>query len=87
MNNQGSREMAVVTLDMKEILSAPLKKSPTAMVRVADQYLAIKQADQTKGLLRVIMYLEDMGASSSSGSAAPSTQKMTMASDQQPADY
>jgi len=54
--------MATVKLDLKEILSAPLKKSPTAMVRVADQYLAIKSnLDQTKGLLRVIMYLEDLG--------------------------
>lgn len=54
--------MASVTLDMKEILSAPLKQSATTMVRVADQYLPVKIASgETKGLLRVIMYLEDMG--------------------------
>jgi len=33
------------------------------MLRVADQYLPIKAGDNTKGLLRVIMYLEDMGPS------------------------
>lgn len=33
------------------------------MLRVADQYLPIKAGDNTKGLLRVIMYLEDMGLS------------------------
>lgn len=31
------------------------------MVRVCDQYLPIKAGGQTKGLLRVIMYLEDAG--------------------------
>lgn len=62
--------MGIVSLDMKEILSAPLKKSATAMVRVADQYLPIKTlgSEQTKGLLRVIMYLEDMGPTSPSDS-------------------
>jgi hypothetical protein len=53
--------MAVVLFDMKELLSAPLKKSPSAMVRVCDQYLPVKAGGQTKGLLRVITYLEDMG--------------------------
>ena len=43
------------------------------MLRVADQYLPIKAEDSTKGLLRVIMYLEDMGPGSvSSGSIADS---------------
>ena len=46
---------------MKEILQAPLKKSNTTMVRVCDQYLPVKQHESTKGLLRVIMYLEDLG--------------------------
>lgn len=33
------------------------------MVRVCDQYLPLKVASgDTKGLLRVIMYLEDLGA-------------------------
>jgi hypothetical protein len=34
--------MATVTVDMKEILSAPLKKSANSMVRVADQFLPVK---------------------------------------------
>jgi hypothetical protein len=34
-------EIGVVAVDLKEILSAPLKKSAQAMVRVADQYLPV----------------------------------------------
>ena len=54
--------MGNVSVDLKEILSAPLKKSAASMVRVSDAYLPIKNShDQTKGLLRVILYLEDLG--------------------------
>jgi len=38
------------------------------MLRVADQYLPIKAEESIKGLLRVIMYLEDMGPDSVSQS-------------------
>ena len=31
------------------------------MLRVSDQYLPIKAGEDTRGLLRVISYLEDMG--------------------------
>ena len=42
-----------------DLLSAPLKKTPQATVRVCDQYLAIRdpQTGQTKGLIRCILYL------------------------------
>jgi hypothetical protein len=53
-------------LDLKDILEGQLKKSATSMVRVRDQYLSVKQHDTTKGLLRVIMYLEDLGVSKES---------------------
>ena len=62
MDNQ--KHVAAVILDVKEILSAPLKQSASTMVRVCDQYLPIKVASgDTKGLLRVLMYLEDLGPS------------------------
>lgn len=53
--------IGAVAVDLKEILSAPLKQSASAMLRVSDQYLPIKAGDDTRGLLRVISYLEDMG--------------------------
>jgi hypothetical protein len=35
-NKSAASQAGTVILDLKEILSAPLKKSPTTMVRVAD---------------------------------------------------
>jgi hypothetical protein len=35
------------------------------MVRVLDQYLPVKVADQTSGFIRVIIYLEDLGSEGS----------------------
>ena len=31
------------------------------MVRVSDNYLPVKQAEQVRGMLRVVVYLEDLG--------------------------
>ena len=45
-------------MELKELLTAPLKKTPQAAVRVSDQYLPIKDASGvTKGLIRCILYL------------------------------
>ena len=61
-DKNSSQQTASATLDLKEILSAPLKQAAQAKVRVSDQYLSVKTpSGQTKGLLRVLMYLEDMG--------------------------
>jgi len=48
---------------LNKILSAPLKQTPEAMVRVYDDYVDIKdqQTGHLKGNLRVILYLEDNG--------------------------
>jgi hypothetical protein len=35
------REMGRVNLSLKNLLAAPLKETPQAMVRVSDQYLPI----------------------------------------------
>jgi len=36
----------------------------TSMFIVSDKYLELKQAGAIQGLLRVVLYLEDMGAAS-----------------------
>lgn len=41
-HDKNEQLVGVVLLDMKDILTAPLKKSASAMLRVADQYLPIK---------------------------------------------
>ncbi len=56
------KEVGKLTVQMKEILNAPLKQTPQAMVRVSDQYLPLKdEAKQIKGLVRCLIYLEDLG--------------------------
>ena len=37
------------------------KRTVSSMVIVSDKYLELKQAGDVKGLLRVVLYLEDMG--------------------------
>ena len=54
--------MASVFVDVGSLLSAPHKKTVNnTMVRVADAYLPLKQAGLTKGMMRVLLYLEDLG--------------------------
>lgn len=49
-------------VEFRDLLSAPLKKTPQATVRVSDQYLAIRDSmGQAKGLIRCILYLQDLG--------------------------
>ena len=51
---------AVVPLNM--ILSAPLKQTPQAMVRVYEDWIDIKDtSNNLQGNLRVLMFLEDNG--------------------------
>jgi len=58
----GDRQVGSVAIDLKELLSAPLKKAANGlMVRVCDQTLAINSNGKQVGSLRVIQYLEDSG--------------------------
>jgi hypothetical protein len=51
-----------VTLALRELVSAPLKKTAQATVRVSDQYLPIRDHfEDVKGVARVILYLQDLG--------------------------
>jgi hypothetical protein len=54
--------VASVFVDAGALLSAPHKKTVSnTMVRVADAYLPLKKAGVTKGMMRVLLYLEDLG--------------------------
>lgn len=51
-----------VTIQMEDLLKAPLKKTPQSVLRVLDSWAPIESEDgQRLGLLRVIIYLEDLG--------------------------
>mmetsp|Transcript_21894 Transcript_21894/g.39936 ORF Transcript_21894/g.39936 Transcript_21894/m.39936 type:complete len:500 (+) Transcript_21894:2014-3513(+) len=72
--------MGKVTIQMDELLKAPLKKTPQSVVRVLDSWTSIESDDaQRIGLLRVIIYLEDLG---------PKSNGAVLSQDQAPAaDY
>jgi len=40
------------------------KKTPSSMVIVSDKFLEVKKAADVQGLLRVVLYLEDLGVAS-----------------------
>lgn len=52
-------EIGTAIVNLRELITAPLKKTPQAAVRVSDQYLPIMAQGQTKGLIRCILYLQD----------------------------
>jgi hypothetical protein len=57
-----SNEVGKVNVQLREIFQAPQKKTPQSVVRVSDQYLPIIDSyNSAKGLLRSILYLEDLG--------------------------
>ena len=56
-------EVGLATVPLNRILSAPLKQTPSAVVRVHDDYVDIKdpRTGASKGSLRIVLYLEDNG--------------------------
>jgi hypothetical protein len=63
IQNGQQSEVGTAIVPLNKLLSAPLKQTPEAMVRVYDDYVDIKdlQTGHLKGNLRVILYLEDNG--------------------------
>lgn len=49
-----------VSINLNQLLCAPLKKTPQSVVRVLDTWAPI-QGDNKVGQLRVVLYLEDLG--------------------------
>lgn len=46
---------------LKHLESGEQKKTPASMVIVADKYVEAKLAGTVTGLVRVVVYLEDLG--------------------------
>ena len=68
------------------ILSAPLKQTPQAMVRVYEDWIDIKDtSNNLQGNLRVLMFLEDNGiaANQSQSNIGGATQNLQEARDSQ----
>jgi hypothetical protein len=62
-------EIGQAVVPLNKILSAPLTQTPSAMVRVYDDYVDVKdpQTGHLKCNLRVLIYLEDNGVAKDSG--------------------
>ena len=54
-------EVGKVSVPLKMLESGEHKKTVNQMVIVADKFLEIKRMDDMQGLLRVILYLQDLG--------------------------
>ena len=61
LHHDGQREVGQVRVPLRMLQEGEQKRSVTSMVIVSDKYLEVKQGSQVQGLLRVVLYLEDMG--------------------------
>ena len=51
-------------MHLKYLEQGEHKKTPSSMVIVSDKFLEVKQSASVQGLLRVVLYLEDLGVAS-----------------------
>ena len=61
----GQREVGALQVPLKMLQEGEQKRTVSSMVIVSDKYLEVKSQDQVQGLVRVVLYLEDMGVASS----------------------
>ena len=64
LHHDGQREVGSVQVPLRMLQEGEQKRTMTSMFIVSDKYLEVKQAGQIQGLLRVVLYLEDMGIAS-----------------------
>lgn len=78
-------EIGQALIPLNRILSAPLKRTTEAEVRVYEDYVDIKdsQTGQFKGSLRVLVNLGDIGASKVASNPVKSLQRAREESTQQ----
>jgi len=70
-------EIGQAVVPLNKILASPLKQTPSAVVRVYEDHIDVKnpQTGQLKASLRVIIYLEDNGVSKAQQRPASSLQQ------------
>ena len=61
IHHDGNREVGAVQVPLQMIQEGEQKRTVNSMVIVSDRYLEVKQRNDIQGLLRVVLYLEDMG--------------------------
>lgn len=61
IHHDGQREVGSVKVPLKMIQEGEQKRTVSSLVIVSDKYLEVKSGAQVQGLLRVVLYLEDLG--------------------------
>lgn len=57
----GQREVGALKVPLKMLQEGEQKRTVSSVVIVSDRFLEVRQASQVQGLLRVVLYLEDLG--------------------------
>jgi len=63
IHHDGQRQVGSVQVPLKMLQEGEQKRTVSSMVIVTDKYLEVKDptSQAVQGLLRVVLYLEDMG--------------------------
>ena len=61
VHSDGQREVGALSCPLRMLQDGEQKRTVSSLVIVSDKYLEVKQREQVQGLLRVVLYLEDMG--------------------------
>ena len=64
IHHDGNRQVGAVSVPLKMLQEGEQKRTVSSLVIVSDKYLEVKDGNQIQGLLRVVLYLEDMGLAS-----------------------
>ena len=61
VHSDGQREVGALSCPLRMLQDGEQKRTVSSLVIVSDKYLEVKRGEQVQGLLRVVLYLEDMG--------------------------
>jgi chromosome segregation ATPase len=61
VQQSSSKEVGRVGFPLKHLESGEQKKTPSSMVIVADKYVEMRHEGSVTGMVRVVVYLEDLG--------------------------
>ena len=70
VHSLNAKPVGRVGLPLKFLESGEQKKTPSSMVIVADKYVELKAESKVTGLVRIVLYLEDLGVVKRSAAAS-----------------
>jgi len=61
VHHSNNKELGRVSFPLKHLETGEQKKTPASMVIVTDKYVEMKHEGKVSGLVRIVVYLEDLG--------------------------